>query len=139
METLAATQFCALAAALTLGFAILAQFLVLDIAGIRSKHVPGTPVTGGHDDFLFRAARAHANTSENLGLYLLSFFCALLLGADPRWTAGAAWTFTAARIAHMGCYYADLRMARSVSFAIGLLAQVALLLLCAVTLFQHAH
>lgn len=137
METLAATQTCALAAAVALAVLILLQFLVVDIAGMRSGKVPGMPVTGGHDRFEFRAARAHANTNENLGLFLLCFFAALLLGTDPRWTAFATWAFTAARAAHMSCYYADWRLARSVAFAFGLLAQAGLLLLCILALLQR--
>jgi len=137
VETLVATQGCALAAAVALAVLILLQFLVVDITGIRSRKVPGMPVTGGHDSFEFRATRAHANTNENLGLFLLSFFPALLLGADPQWTAIAAWAFTAARAAHMTCYYADWRLARSVAFAFGLLAQAGLLLLCILALLQR--
>ena len=136
METLAVTYLCALAAAVTLAFLILIQFVVVDVVGMRSKQVPGMPVTGGHESFHFRAVRAHANTYENLGLFLLVFFCALLLGADPGWTAIAAWTFTAARAAHMFCYYADWRMARSTAFGLGLLAQVALLVLCVMALMR---
>lgn len=134
MESIAVTYLCALTAAVTLAFLILIQFVVVDVVSIRSKQVPGTPVTGGHESFHFRAVRAHANTYENLGLFLLVFFCALLLGADPRWTAIAAWAFTAARAAHMTCYYADWRMARSAAFGLGLVAQVALLVLSAMAL-----
>jgi len=134
METLAATHLCALAAAVTLAVLILIQFVVVDVVSIRSKQVPGMPVTGGHESFHFRAVRAHANTYENLGLFLLVFFCALLLGADPQWTAIAAWSFTTARGAHMLCYYADWRMARSAAFGLGLLAQVALVVLCVIAL-----
>jgi len=137
VETLVATQTCALAAAVSLAVLILLQFLVVDIAGMRSGKVPGMPVTGGHDSFEFRATRAHANTNESLGLYLLSFFAALLLGTDPRWTAITAWAYTAARAAHMTCYYADWRMARSIAFALGLLAQAGLLLLCILALLQR--
>jgi uncharacterized MAPEG superfamily protein len=136
METLATTYLCALAAAVTLGLLILIQFVVVDVVSIRSKQVPGMPVTGGHESFHFRAVRAHANTYENLGLFLLVFFSALLLGADPAWTAIAAWTFTAARAGHMFCYYADWRSARSVAFGLGLLAQIALLVLCVIALTQ---
>jgi uncharacterized MAPEG superfamily protein len=112
-----------------LALAVLAviQFGVADIAGIRAKHVPGMPVAGGHDSFLFRATRAHANTYENLGLFLLLVLICLFAGASPRWTAICIWLFVAARVAYMGCYYADLRFARSTAFAVGALAQLGLL------------
>jgi uncharacterized MAPEG superfamily protein len=112
---------------LWLGIAVLAQVIVADVAGVRSRHVPGTPVTGGHDDFLFRATRAHANSNENLPLFLLAALAAAGLGASPAWTGYLAWIFTIARIAHMLCYYADLRAARSLAFGVGLAATVGLL------------
>lgn len=136
MDALATTYLCALAAAVTLGFLILIQVLVVDVVSIRNKQVPGMPVTGGHESFHFRAVRAHGNTYENLGLYLLAFFCALLLGADAHWTAVAAWAFTAGRGAHMLCYYADWRIARSAAFGLGLIAQIGLLVLCAIALYR---
>ncbi len=136
MDTLATTYLCALAAAVTLGFLIMIQFLMVDVVSIRNKQVPGMPVKGGHESFHFRAVRAHANTYENLGLYLLAFFCALLLGADAQWTAIAAWAFTVGRAGHMVCYYADWRIARSASFGLGLVAQIGLLVLCAMALYR---
>ncbi len=103
------------------------QFGVADVAGIRAKHVPGTPVTGGHDSFLFRATRAHANSYENLGLFLLLVLVCVLAGAGAKWVCNWIWVFVAARTAYMVCYYADLRTLRSVMFGIGGLAQLGLL------------
>jgi uncharacterized MAPEG superfamily protein len=105
------------------------QVIVLDVASIRAKHVPGMPITAGHGNFLFRAARAHGNTNENLALFLLLIVLAVLLGAAPRWTWYAAWAFTLARAGHMFFYYFDWRAARSVAFGAGLLAQFALLVI----------
>lgn len=138
MSALVAPYLPALAASVLLALLILVQFVVLDVSQIRARHVPGTPVTGGHDQFLFRASRAHANTNENLGLYLLLLVCAILLGASPAATGAAAWAFVAARAGHMAFYYADWRTARSVAFGIGSLAQVALLVLCLIALVRPA-
>ena len=44
------------------GFLYLAQLLVADVVGLSRRHTPGMPIDSGHDDLLFRAARAHANT-----------------------------------------------------------------------------
>lgn len=138
MEPLLAAYGPTLAACVTLALLILLQFLVVDVSQIKARHVPGTPVEGGHERFLFRAVRAHANTNESLGLYLLLVFCALMLSADAFWTAAATWTFTAARAAHMTCYYADWRVARSLAFGTGLVALIALLVLCALALRRIA-
>jgi uncharacterized MAPEG superfamily protein len=116
----------ALVAYLVLGIVFLVQIFMVDIASIRAGHTPGMAVTGGHDDFLFRAVRAHANTNENLAAFLILSLAAMLLGADPWWTNGLVGTFVAARAAHMLMYYLDLRMARSAAFALGLLCLVGL-------------
>jgi uncharacterized MAPEG superfamily protein len=110
---------------------IFLQVVVLDVASIRAKHVPGMPVTSGHGDFLFRATRAHGNTNEALPLFILLVVLAVLLGAEVRWTWYAVWAFTLARAGHMFCYYLDWRLARSVSFGVGLVAQLALLVIVA--------
>jgi uncharacterized MAPEG superfamily protein len=123
-----------LTGALVLAALVLAQVLVADVAGVRAKHVPGMPVTGGHGDFHFRAVRAHANTNESLPVLVLLMLLAVLLRADPRWTGYALWAFAAARAAHMVCYYLDLRTARSVAFGVGLFAQFVLLVIVALAL-----
>lgn len=116
-----------LAASAVLAALVLVQMLVMDLAGMGAKHVPGMPVTDGHGNFHFRATRAHGNTNENLPVQVLLVALAVLTAADPRWSAYAAWTFAAARAGHMLCYYADLRLARSIAFGLGLTAQFALM------------
>ena len=113
-------------ALLAMGVLCLVQALVADVAGIRAGHVPGMPIAGGHDDFLFRATRAQGNTNENLGAFLLLALAAVALGASSRWTNGLAWVFVAARLGHMLTYYVDLRPARSACFGVGLLALIGL-------------
>ena len=112
---------------LVLSVLVAIQFAVADYAGIRARHVPGMPVTEGHGSFLFRATRAHANTYENLGFFLLLVLVCVFTGASPKWTNILIWVFVAARAAHMSLYYADLRNPRSAAFTIGAIAQVGLL------------
>ena len=113
---------------------VLVQILVSDAALVRAGHVPGTPVTGAHESFVFRATRAHANTNENLGLFILTSLAAMLAGASPRWCAILAWGFAVARLVHMTAYYADQRMLRSAAFGVGLLCTAGLLTLAIVAL-----
>jgi uncharacterized MAPEG superfamily protein len=117
-----------------LGAVVLAQVLVNDVAGIRAKHVPGMPIVTGHSDFHFRAARAVGNTNEMLPLFLLLSVTAVLMDAAPRWASIFVWTFALSRLVYAICYYADWRLARSLVFGVGLLAQGALLGLCLLTL-----
>lgn len=129
MPELAATYSCALSALLLFAVLMVIQFAVADVAGIRAKHVPGMPVAGGHDSFLFRATRAHANSNEQLPLLVLMVLLCLGLGASPEWTGRLLWAFVAARVGHMLFYYADQRLARSGAFVIGSIAQLGLLVL----------
>ena len=117
----------ALAAWLGLGAACLVQALVADVAAIRAHHTPGMPVTGGHDDFLFRATRAQANTNESLSVFVVLSLAGILLGASPWWTNRLAWGFAVGRFGHMLAYYADLRSLRSASFGLGFACLVGLL------------
>ena len=111
---------------LALGVLFLAQALIADVAAIRAGHVPGTAVAGGHDDFLFRATRAQANTNENLGAFLVLSLAAVLLGAGPWWTHALVGTFVASRLGHMLAYYLDLRPVRSAFFTLGVACLVGL-------------
>lgn len=105
---------------LALGILFLAQALVADVAAIRAGHVPGTAVAGGHDDFVFRATRAQANTNENLGAFLVLSLAAVFLGAGSWWTNALAGTFVVSRLGHMLAYYSDQRPVRSAFFSLGL-------------------
>ena len=111
----------------TMGGLLLLQIVVLDLAGIKAGHVPGAAVTGGHDDFFFRASRAHANTNESLAAFILLALFGILHTVSPGWLNLCAVAFVAARIAHMLCYYADLKLARSASFVVAFLALVGML------------
>jgi uncharacterized MAPEG superfamily protein len=134
MHEVVAPYHEALVGYVILGALVLVQALVGDVAGIRARHVPGMPVTGGHDVFHFRATRALANTNENLGGFLLVSLAAILLGASPTWTNRLVMLFAASRAGHMLAYYADLRTVRSLSFGVGLVCLVGLAICAAATL-----
>ncbi|HEY1181148.1 MAG TPA: MAPEG family protein [Rhodocyclaceae bacterium] len=112
------------------------QMLVLDVAGIRSRHEPGAPVHADHANFLFRATRAHANTNESIAAFILLAIIAIFSMASPKWAGIFAWLYVAGRVGHMLCYYANLKLARSISFGVSLIALVALLLLDLVSTLQ---
>jgi uncharacterized MAPEG superfamily protein len=113
----------------------LLQLLVLDVAGITARHVPGTPVPSDHKLFLFRATRAHANTNESVVVFVMVALFGMFSAAVPAWLSTAAWVYVAARVGHMLCYYLDWRAARSASFAVGLLALWAMLIVSALPWF----
>ena len=134
MPEFAVPYYPTLAAAVVLGFLGLLQLRVADVAGIRAGHVPGMPVATGHASFHFRATRAHANTNENLALFVLLMSTAIGAGADPSWTNRLAALFVASRAAHMLAYYGDLRLVRSGFFVIGTVCLVGLAVVAAVAL-----
>jgi uncharacterized MAPEG superfamily protein len=107
----------------------LVQILVVDFAGIKARHVPGTPVPADHGSFLFRAVRAHANTNESLAGFVLLALFGMLSGAPALAFNLVAWTYVLGRAGHMACYYADLRTARSMFFGVGLAALLVMLAL----------
>jgi len=106
---------------------LLLQILVADVASIRARHVPGTPVEADHAHFLFRAVRAHANTNESIAAFTLLVLSGVLAGASPRWINLLAWVYVGARVAHMLFYYAGVQIARSLSFALAMAALVGML------------
>lgn len=110
-----------------LGALYLVQLLIADVVAIRRKHVPGTPVAAGHDDFLFRSVRAHANTTESIGAAILISGFAMLAGGDPGWVNATIWCFVGFRVLHTLAYYFDLRTFRSVAFGLAIASLLVLL------------
>ncbi len=110
-----------------MGAVLLVQLIVLDVAGIRAGHVPGAAVGGDHSVFLFRAARAHANTNESIAAFILLALFGVLHNAAPGALNVCAALYVAGRIAHMLCYWADLKLARSASFLVAFLALLGML------------
>lgn len=108
------------------GALLLAQLVVLDVAGIRERHAPGAPIATDPSNFLFRASRAHANTNESIAAFILFALYGMFSGGSPGWLGAAAWTWVAARAAHMLFYYANIPLARSISFGVGMLALLAM-------------
>ena len=122
MAELGSTYSGVLAGWVVLAGLVLLQAVVADVAAIRAKHTPGMPVTSGHDDFLFRAVRAHSNTIENLSLFALLSLGAMLLGVAPATARNLVWAFVASRVLHMAAYYSDQRLLRSGAFTLGFVA-----------------
>ena len=101
--------------------------LAVDVVGIRAKHGPGAPVAADHNNLLFRVTRAHANTNESIGVFILVLLFGMATSAAPAWINGLAWVYVAGRVGHMLCYYVNLKMARSVVFVVSLVALIGIL------------
>ena len=106
------------------GGLLLAQIVVLDLAGIKARHKPGTPVEVDHGKFHFRATRAHANTNESIAGFILLALFGVMCAATPLWLNGFVWLYVFARVGHMLFYYANIQLLRSISFGLGLAALI---------------
>ena len=121
---------------------VFAQGLIA--AAVKAKQpnaIPGQIPEGlDHHSIVFRTSRTHLNSLENLAVFLGSAFLAILVGASPTWTAACIWAYALARLAHMLLYYAIATnknpSPRSYFYLIGVLANLALLLLVAFSLLN---
>jgi len=105
------------------------QVMVADVVGIRSKHTPGTSVPSDHDDLLFRVTRTVANTNETIAIFILAIVVCIFSGASPIYTAYAAWIFVLSRAVYTVFYYSNLKVMRSVVFAVSILGLASLLVI----------
>jgi uncharacterized MAPEG superfamily protein len=108
------------------GGLMLIQLLVADMIGITSRHIPGTPVEADHKNKLFRAVRALANTNESVSIFILLAMFSIAVAASPAWINGLALTYLGGRVGHMVCYYLNIKLMRSISFAVSLIALLGL-------------
>ena len=106
---------------------IVIQITIVDVLSLATKHTPGFPVPADHNNPLFRANRALANTNESIALFLLVVVFGIGAGADPKWLTIFAWVYFAGRVGHMICYYADFKLIRSTSFSVALVCLLGML------------
>jgi uncharacterized MAPEG superfamily protein len=135
MPELATTYSSVLTAWVVMALMYTVQAIVADLTAVRVKHTPGIAVASGHDDPLFRTARAQANTNENLPMFILITTAAMLLGHSVTMTVICTWVFIAGRAIHMVSYYADLRPLRSTGFVVGFVSMTVLAVSLAIDVF----
>lgn len=105
-----------------MGFLLLVQLIIADLAGIKSGHQAGYPIPPDRNNFLFRAARAHANTNESISTFILFAITGMLSSANPFWLNVLSISYFLCRIAHMLFYYSNQKALRSTVFGISLVA-----------------
>lgn len=103
------------------------QVVVADVAAIKTRHTPGYPVEADHNSFLFRAVRAQGNTTETALIYVICACLCAVLSVNPTVANGFSVVYIAGRLGHMLCYYFNIRVMRSVSFAVSMLGIAGLL------------
>ncbi len=103
------------------GLTFLLQLIIVDLVGIKTKHTTGHPITADHDNFLFRASRTISNSNESVSIFILLVAFSILSSANPQWLNISAIVYLVGRITHMLFYYFNLKLCRSISFAVSLL------------------
>ncbi|SDU31604.1 MAPEG family protein [Halopseudomonas salegens] len=104
------------------GFLFWVQLAIMDLVGIRAKHTPGFLIEQDHDSFIFRSHRVLANSNESAAMLILFALFGIFSSANPAWLNGCALAYLAGRFGHMMFYYNNLKVARSVAFAISFCA-----------------
>ncbi|MEM8766095.1 MAG: MAPEG family protein [Pseudomonadota bacterium] len=112
---------------------LLVQLLVADVLGVLKKHTPGTPVEADHSNVLFRATRTVGNANESIAIFICALLFCFFSSADPGNMALAAWVYATARTLYAVCYYANLQLLRSLTFAVSLMALAALIMIGALS------
>lgn len=107
---------------------LLLQLIITDVVALLAKHTPGYPIKADHDSFIFRSARAHANTNETIGTFLALALFGIFSNSNPGWLNVFALVYLIGRIAHMFFYYTDIKIARSISFGISLAGLIGMLI-----------
>ena len=129
LEELINPYHSAISALGVLAILMLVQLIIADVLGISNRHVPGTPVEANHAYPLFRAGRVVGNTNESIAIFLCALLFCIFAKASPTYTAYATWGFVVLRGIYAVCYYSNQSTARSITFALSLLALLALILI----------
>ena len=103
------------------GLLFFIQLMVADVIGILSGHTPGTLVEQSHQQLLFRAGRAIANSNESVGILILFVLFGFFTSASPEWMNRGSLIYFLGRLGHMLCYYLNLKIPRSIAFGVSCL------------------
>jgi len=96
----------------------------------------GAQLTTAEHPEVERVLRAHRNDLENIPSFFLLGLIAVLVGAPLRGMQIAFIAFTAARVLHTVSYVKAMQPWRSMSFGIGTLANLALMVMILIRLFS---
>lgn len=107
--------------------------LPLVYSPLYSKQVGNAGLMGNRDDIpaptgaAGRGLRAHHNLIENLVPFAVAVLVAHTLGISNGITAAGAWLFLAARLVHVICYFAGIKVVRTLSWFAGVIGTLLVL------------
>lgn len=107
-----------------MGALLLIQLVIVDLVGIRERHVPGTAAPEDHGNRLFRVTRAFANTNESVTAFILIALFAMFSASSPTAVNLLAGLYLIGRIVHMLSYYVGASKPRAIGFGLGLVSLI---------------
>ncbi|MDX1706161.1 MAPEG family protein [Pseudidiomarina sp.] len=118
---------------------ILQSLIAAAIKGKQPDAIPGKiDPSLSHSSLIFRTHRTFMNSLENTTFMLATIFLGLFMGVSVFWMGIWIWIYALARIFHMILYYGIATeknpSPRSYFYLIGLIANIALLVHCALVL-----
>ncbi len=97
------------------------------VAGLGRTLAGAPPEHGNQSEWAQRAIKAHANAVENLAIFAPIVLTAHVLGISNEVTRAAVVVYFFARLLHFAVYSAGIPAARTLAFAAGWLAQIAII------------
>ena len=97
------------------------------------KHEAGAALEANHGSATYRMVRSFENSLENVAMFFPAVALAVIAGVSPGWVYWVSLLFLLSRAAHWACYALNIPPARTLSFAVGFFATLALAI---VTLMQ---
>jgi len=105
---------------------ILQSFVAAFFRNAIEKHEAGATIPANHGSATYRMVRSFENSLENIALFLPVFLIAIAASVSPGWVWWVALLFTVGRLGHWAMYALNVPPVRTVFFAVGFFATLAL-------------
>lgn len=90
------------------------------------KHQAGATIPADHGSATYRMVRSFENSLENIALFLPIVILAIAAAVSPAWVWWVVLLFTIGRLGHWAMYAMNIPPMRTVFFALGFFATLAL-------------
>lgn len=105
---------------------IVQSFVAAFFRNAVEKHEAGAVIPADHGSATYRMVRSFENSLENIALFLPVLLLAIAAAVSPVWVWWVAVLFTIGRIGHWAMYALNIPPLRTVFFAVGFFATLAL-------------
>lgn len=105
---------------------MLQSFVAAFFRNAIEKHEAGASIPADHGSATYRMVRSFENSLENIALFLPVILLAIAASVSPGWVWWVALLFTVSRLGHWAMYALNMPPLRTVFFAVGFFATLAL-------------